>query len=76
MEIEKARKILLEYAYNITHVGEESEAIQVILNQTISFNELVEIVMSIPCKEPETYFVKGQILGTCMRKLDERILKP
>ena len=76
MEIEKARKILLEYAYNITHVGEESEAIQVLLSQTISFNELSEIVMSIPCKELETYFVKGQILGACMRKLDERTLKP
>lgn len=33
MELNEAKKILEDYAYNITHVGPESEAIRVILRE-------------------------------------------
>lgn len=39
---------------------------------SLSFKELQDIILSIECKEAETYFVKGEILGLCAKRISER----
>lgn len=71
MTTNKAREILREYTSNITHVGEVSEAISYLLYNSLTWDELKDIVLDVPCSEPETHFVKGEILGTIGRKIAE-----
>lgn len=72
MTTKEAEKILWDYSYNITHVGEESEAIQTILFNTLNWEELKEIVMSVECKGNEAWFIKGEILGLIIKKMCEK----
>ncbi len=40
--------------------------------ESLTFDEIKDIVLSIDCKELETHFVKGEILGMCIRKIAEK----
>lgn len=83
MNEKEARKILEEYTANITHCGEESFAISVILQRldeleqkALTFDEIQDIVLDSESLykdfKPEIEVFKGYILGKCIRKLGEK----
>lgn len=39
---------------------------------SLSIREILDIVLSVKAKEPETNFVMGEILGMCAKKLEEK----
>ena len=41
-------------------------------SKNLTFDELKEIILGIECKEAETQFVKGLIVGSIIKKMEEK----